>query len=132
LIGAEASSRFQTMPVPDLGGVALCHGDFHAVQCVERDGRLSAVVDWESAWAGNADIDLAVAHAYLDCYCPADLARAFFAGYAAVRLVPAGYEAASLPVRMAQALALMHVWHGRGREVNVRRAAGLFRAYSQR
>src|SRR5437899_12695783 len=36
------------------------------VQCVVDQGRISAVVDWESARAANSAIDLAIPHAHLD------------------------------------------------------------------
>ena len=69
-LARDEAQQFQGSQMPGLEGVALCHGDFHPMQCVEDQGRIAAVLDWESAWAGNPEIDLAVTHAYLDFYCP--------------------------------------------------------------
>jgi Ser/Thr protein kinase RdoA (MazF antagonist) len=131
LLDASDVARFKSLAMPSAHGVALCHSDFHAVQCVVQDGRIVAVVDWESAWAGNPLIDFAIAHAYLEAYAPAELTDRFFAGYAALRPLPADYEQDYLPVRMAHTLGLLKVWHGQGREAGVRRAIELFRKYAK-
>jgi aminoglycoside phosphotransferase (APT) family kinase protein len=129
VIGRDEAGRFRTLPMPELTGTSLCHGDFHAVQCIVRAGRVTAVLDWESAWVGNPAIDFAVTQTYLESYCPGELLTSFAAGYLARRSLPHGYERDYLPVRMAQALALMRVMHARGEAIYVARAVDLFRAY---
>lgn len=129
LIAAAEAEAFKTLPFPALHGTSLCHGDFHAVQCVVRDGHIAAVVDWESAWSGNAAIDFAVTQVYLESYCPADHLAAFVAGYLSRRALPAGYARDYLPVRMAQALALARVMHQRAMAAYAARAIELYRAY---
>ncbi len=140
LLTADEVSRFRALEMPSAVGESLCHSDYHAVQCVVRDGRISAVVDWESAWIGNPLIDLAISHAYLDFYCPRALTRAFLSGYLSVREIPAEYGLGYLPVRMAQVLGMLRAWYTRGPEVwhaaivqqKVARAVRLFRLYAQR
>lgn len=130
LLDRKESARLFALEAPPLPGVALCHGDFHFVQCLVRQGRLSAVVDWESAWAGNAAVDVAIAHAYFDYSgSPLEFIRAFFAGYAAIRPLPPEYERRYLPVRMAQALGLLWFWHKQGHSGHAQRARELYRAY---
>ena len=129
LIGAAEAEAFRALPMPDLAGTSLCHGDFHAVQCVVHDGHISAVVDWESAWSGNSAIDFAVTQVYLESYCPGDLLAAFVTGYLSQRTLPAGYQRDYLPVRMAQALALTRGMATRGMTEYAARPVELFRAY---
>lgn len=130
LLNREESARLFALEAPPLHGAALCHGDFHFVQCLVRQGRLSAVVDWESAWAGNAAVDVAIAHAYLDYFGSSlEFIRAFFAGYTAIRPLPPEYERRYLPVRMAQALGLLWFWHKQSHSGHVQRARELYRAY---
>jgi Ser/Thr protein kinase RdoA (MazF antagonist) len=125
---------------PDVEGTSLCHGDFHAAQCLVRGDRIRAVVDWESAWSGNPTVDLALAHAYLDSYAPPALVRRFLEAYGAERPLPAGYERDYLPVRVVHVLSVMRVWHRAGPAVwegavrggRVGRALELFREYSAR
>ena len=131
LIEPAEAEAFRALPMPDMSGTNLCHGDFHAVQCIVHEGRVSAVVDWESAWSGNAAIDFAVTQVYLESYCPGDLLSAFVAGYLSRRTLPSGYQRDYLPVRMAQALALMRAMLARGTPEYVARAAELYRAYLQ-
>jgi Ser/Thr protein kinase RdoA (MazF antagonist) len=129
LIAVAEADAFKSLPFPTLDGTSLCHGDFHAVQCVVRDGHIGAVVDWESAWSGNAAIDFAVTQVYLESYCPADHLAAFVAGYLSRRALPADYAHDYLPVRMAQALALARVMHQRAMTNYAARATELYRAY---
>ena len=117
--------------MPTIDGTELCHGDFHAVHCLVRDGRITAVVDWEAAWAGNSMVDLAVAHAYLNYYCPLEAVRSFLAGYEQVKPLPVDYERAYLPARMAHALELAKIWRLRGRPAEARRAVELYRIYAR-
>ncbi len=131
LLDARDVAGFKSLAMPPAHGVSLCHSDFHAVQCIVRDGRIVAVVDWESAWAGNPLIDFAIVHAYLDYYTPPELLGCFFRGYASLRALPADYERAYLPVRMAHALALLWISHGQGHRPAAARAADLFRTYSR-
>ncbi|MBP2226961.1 aminoglycoside phosphotransferase (APT) family kinase protein [Azospirillum agricola] len=44
-------------PPPD--AVVLCHRDFHGGNCLVKDGRLSAILDWEFAGFGDPMEDLA-------------------------------------------------------------------------
>jgi Ser/Thr protein kinase RdoA (MazF antagonist) len=129
LIEPAEAAVFRALPMPSMDGTSLCHGDFHTVQCVVRDARISAVVDWERAWSGNSQIDLAVTHAYLESYCPAEPLAAFFQGYLAHRPLPASYARDSLPARMAHALGLLQVWQRQGRPQFVARGVELFRGY---
>ena len=107
-------------------------------------------MDWEAAWAGNAAIDLAFTHAYLDFYCvsqtgdgvgrAAQLSRCFFDGYTALRPLPADYATAYLPVRMAHALGVLRAWHAWGpaawrnavERQRVARVLELFRVYARK
>ena len=130
LLTRDEASRLGGMPFPDLDGRALCHGDFHAVQCVVADDHVSAVVDWASAWAGNAEVDLAVALAYLEFYAKPELVSRFLAGYAAVRPLGVDHSRRTLPTQMAHAVVLAGVWLGRRRMPTARRAVGLFRGYA--
>jgi aminoglycoside phosphotransferase (APT) family kinase protein len=130
-IARDEAARFRGLATPPLEGPALCHRDFHGVQCVVARGRIAAVVDWESAWASSPVIDLAIAHAYLDFYCAPPLLDAFFSGYAAARPLPDRYDRDNLPIRMAHALGMMKVWHEQGLEPNLRRTIDLFRAYAR-
>jgi Ser/Thr protein kinase RdoA (MazF antagonist) len=129
LIGAQEAALFRALPMPSLDGTSLCHGDFHTVKCVVREGRITAVVDWEKAWSGNAQIDIAVTHAYLESYCPAEPLAQFFSGYLAHRSLPTGYARDSLPVRIAHTLGMLSIWHNQGRAPFVARGVELFRAY---
>jgi aminoglycoside phosphotransferase (APT) family kinase protein len=130
-------SLLKSIEVPQTDGVSLCHSDFHTVQCVVNNGRITAVVDWESAWSGNPLIDLAITHAYLDYYCPMELTRCFFAGYSLIQSLPNDYDLRYLPVRMAHVVGLMRVWQRQGTEAwqsaverkKVDRAIALYRAY---
>lgn len=131
LIEAREAASFRALPLPGLDGTALLHGDFHAVQCIVRDARIAAVVDWEKAWAGNPDVDLAVTHAYLESYCPAEPLARFFEGYATLRPLPASYARSSLVVRMAHVLGMTQAWHRQGRAEFVARGVELFRAYAR-
>ena len=131
LIEQSEAEAFRSLPMPDMSGTNLCHGDFHAVQCIVHEGRISAVVDWESAWSGNSAIDFAVTQVYLESYCPGDLLASFVTGYLSQRTLPTGYQRDYLPVRMAQALALMRVMLTRGTPEYAARAVELFRAYLQ-
>jgi aminoglycoside phosphotransferase (APT) family kinase protein len=45
---------------PDVDGAVLVHDDLHSANLlVADDGELTAVLDWDKAWAGPADGDLA-------------------------------------------------------------------------
>ncbi len=131
LIDESEAATFCTLPMPDMSGSQLCHGDFHAVQCIVHEGRISAIVDWESAWSGNTAIDFALTQVYLESYCPGDLLASFITGYLSQRTLPSDYQHDYLPVRMAQALSLMRVMLARGTPEYATRAVELFRAYLQ-
>jgi Ser/Thr protein kinase RdoA (MazF antagonist) len=128
LLRPDETALFKRLPMPDIDGTSLCHMDFNAVNCVVSDGHIAAVVDWESAWAANPLIDLAIAHSYLEYHCPEDAVRCFLDAYAASRPIPADYPATYLPVCLAHLLGLMWVWNSRGLAANVRRAAKIFTA----
>jgi aminoglycoside phosphotransferase (APT) family kinase protein len=149
LLSAEDLGLHRGLEVPSTAGRGLCHADYHAPQCIVEGGRISAVVDWESAWIGNPNIDLAFTHAYLDYYCMTQgtnaLVRAgglrarFFEGYGSVRPVDASYELDYLPVRMAHLVGVMRTWHDWGGEVwsealldRLPRATALYRAYARK
>lgn len=137
LLSAEEDERFRRLRLPPHQGSSLCHGDFHAVQCVVRMGRIAAIVDWEAAWAGNPTIDCAVTQAYLESYAPAALVRAWLDGYQEQRSLPPDYARAYLPVRMVQVVGVLRAWraHGVWRAAvasgRVPRALELFRAYAR-
>src|SRR5262249_22704361 len=122
--------RFKQRAMPDIPGASLCHGDFHTVQCVVDEGRIAAIVDWETAWAGNPLIDLAVATSSFEYSAPA-LALPFLESYSRARPVPSDFASRYLPVRMAHALGLIRVFNIQKREANVARAVELFRSYLQ-
>lgn len=132
LLEASEAVRFGSLAMPKADAAELCHGYFHAAQCIVRDERIAAIVDWARAWAGNRAIDLAIVQHYLDYYCPTDLARCFFAGYQTVRPLPERFDEACLPIRMAHALARVKVWHDRGRAKKLRREIELLRTYLRR
>lgn len=131
LIERDDARLFASLKLPNPQVASLCHGDFHGVQCVVDEGKITAIVDWETAWAGDPGIDLAIAHAYLDCYCPLECTQAFFTGYRAVRSLPDDYGRAYLPARMGHVLGLLTVWSQQGLITNVKRSRSLFRAYCQ-
>jgi aminoglycoside phosphotransferase (APT) family kinase protein len=130
-LGRDEAARFRALATPDLEGPSLCHRDFHGVQCVVDRGRIAAVVDWESAWASNPSVDLAIAHGYLDFYCDPSLIEAFFTGYRSARPLPDRYDRDNLPIRMAHALGMMRVWDEQGLDPNLRRSIELFRTYTR-
>ena len=131
LLTPEEVDEFKGLPLPSLEGEFLCHGDFHAVQCLVHEERIAAVVDWESAWSGNPPVDLAMTNVYMDFYCPVLLSRAFFAGYASVRPMPENYVINLRPVRLAQTLALAGVWLRQENTTNLQRTLDLYRAYAR-
>lgn len=132
VLDAREAARFGAFALPKADAAELCHGYFHAAQCIVHDERIAAVVDWGRAWAGNRAIDLAIVQHYLDYYCPTELGRCFFAGYQAVRPLPERFDEACLPIRMAHALARVKVWHARGRAEKRRHEIELLRTYLRR
>lgn len=140
LLSAAEVSLFQSLKMPSTDGFSLCHSDYHTVQCVVRNGHITAVVDWESAWSGNPLIDLAITHAYLDYYCPMELTRCFFTGYTSVRSLPEDYNLQYLPVRMAHVVGLLRAWQRQGTEAwqsaverkKVERTIALYRVYCRK
>jgi len=128
-LSARDMRRFAALPVPALEGQSLCHGDFHAVQCIVDGGRITAVVDWQSSRRGNPLHDLAVTHTYLDYYAAPECIRSFLDGYAEVAVVPSEYELAYRPVRVVQALALARVFQYQARQALAGRAMELARRY---
>jgi aminoglycoside phosphotransferase (APT) family kinase protein len=131
---------FKSLKMPQTDGISLCHSDYHTVQCVVQNGKITAIVDWESAWSGNPLIDLAIAHAYLDYYCPMELTRCFFDGYSLMQRLPNDYDLHYLPVRIAQVVGLLRIWERQGAEAwksaverkKVDRAIALYRAYCRK
>lgn len=114
LLTVAEAGCFAALSAPEIEGRHLCHSDFHAVQCLHDGNRITAVVDWESAWAGNPLVDLAITAAYLDFYSPPALIDEFYAGYRSVQTLPPGFARDYLPVRLAQTLAVLRAWHQRG------------------
>ena len=140
LLDAKDAALYRSLPVPAVDGTRLCHSDFHAVQCIVAGDRIAAVVDWESAWAGNPVVDFALTQAYLEFYSPLELVHCFASGYLSASFLPPDYQHAYLPVRMALPLSLLRVWRGQGevawahavQQRHVRRAVDLFRGYARR
>jgi aminoglycoside phosphotransferase (APT) family kinase protein len=60
---------------------SLCHGDYNPSQCVRRGPAVTAAVDWESAYLGDASHDRIAFEAMLRCTVPHDLADAAVAAY---------------------------------------------------
>lgn len=117
--------------LPAQRGASLCHGDFHAAQCiVDADadaGRIAAVVDWEAAFAGDPVYDYADHHTYmLNTYHP-DLVDSFRQGYEAVRRLPADYDHKYRSVRMIQQLVLIRTFHRRIEAERVQQGLDLYR-----
>ncbi len=131
ILTQEEVGSFKCLPMPDVAGTSLCHGDFHTVHCVVDAGRISAVVDWETAWMGNPFVDLAVTISYFDYYAPG-LASTFLEAYGRERPLPSGFEPTYLPVRMAHTLGLIRVFNLQQRAANVARGVALFRSYLHR
>ena len=131
ILTASEISLFKSLPMPEIKGFSLCHGDFHGVQCIVKQGKITAIVDWESAWVGNPSIDLGMTHAYLDSYCPVELIRCFFQGYLAITPLPDDYPQISMPVRMAQILGLMNTWYQSGYQDGITQALKVYRIYAQ-
>ena len=131
LLTHEEVALFKSVPMPDIKGFSLCHGDFHGVQCIVKQGQITAIVDWESAWIGNPSVDLAMTHAYLDCYCPVELTRCFFNGYLSVTPLPADYVQANLPIRMAQILGLLNTWYQADFPEGMKQALKMYRIYTK-
>lgn len=129
VLNTDEVAVLKSLTLPTVDGLALCHGDFHPSQCVARDGKITAVVDWQGSWVGNCAIDLAIAHAYLDYYCSPELIKCFFVGYTSKRSLPSGYQLTYLPVRMLQSLAILRNWHNQGNPDYVERAVKQYRAY---
>lgn len=119
------------LPMPNMSGLSLCHGDFHAVQCVVAGGRIAAVLDWDGAWAGNPEVDLAIAHAYTELYAPTEVVDAFLKAYAAERPISAAYARESLPVRMAHMVAVAWVMQTRQQPELLKRAVTQLRVHAR-
>ena len=115
--------------LPTRNALELCHGDFHAVQCLDDGGRVSAIVDWESAWVGDSFADLAMTETYLRLYCSVGLIDAFRAGYASFRPMLADYEANYTSIKAGQALALAYTFHENGAVDDARTSIKLLREY---
>lgn len=114
--------------LPATQGASLCHGDFHAAQCIVdsatiRDDtpRIEAVVDWEAASAGDPVYDFADHHVYMEnTYHPALIGH-FREGYESVRPLPRDYDKRYTSVRMIQQLVLVRTFHRRIEPDRVRR-----------
>lgn len=140
LLERDEAEGFRALPIPPIHGFSLCHGDFHAVQCIVGTERIRAVVDWESAWAGNAAIDVAFTQAYLEFYASLDHTARYLDGYRALRPLPPDYSVSYLPARMALLLVLLTTWRRLGPQVweqacgdqRVSRVLSLFRSYLAR
>ncbi|MEZ6099220.1 MAG: aminoglycoside phosphotransferase family protein [Pirellulaceae bacterium] len=77
---AEAA-RLTQIQLPAMRGASLCHLDFHGIQCVACEGRLTAVVDWEEATIADPEIDLAIALTYCELYEASNLSQIFLEAY---------------------------------------------------
>ena len=122
VIDSDDALRAALDDLPPADGHRLCHGDFNPGQCVRRGGRLTAVVDWESAHAGDADYEAAAFEAFARATVRRDLADAAINAYAGAR--PNYLERRELyrPVRVAHAASLAVLFH-RDRRGGLARAA---------
>jgi len=117
------------LPSPNLSGNSLCHNDFHPAQCIVDNGHIATAVDWQEAWSGNAIIDVAIAHAYLDFYCPASLVKCFLRGYIALRPLPETYHQTSLPIRLCHTVNMISSAYQQGQQSKMARALKQYNAY---
>jgi aminoglycoside phosphotransferase (APT) family kinase protein len=113
--------------LPPFAGRSLCHGDYHAVQCIVAGQQIAAVVDWEGSNIGDPLVDLALAQVYLEFYAPAQFRAAFLRGYLGVRPVPPGKLGRYGIVRIFQILALLRAWSSRGNPVAAERCRQMLR-----
>ena len=120
--------------LPPMEGASLCHGDFHAAQCIvdgqarsEDSSRITAVVDWEAASAGDPVYDYADHHVYMENTYHPGLIESFRQGYEAVRQLPRDYDRRYLPVRMIHQLVLVRTFHRRIEPDRVRKGIELYR-----
>ena len=122
--------------LPTMQGASLCHGDFHAAQCIVdvQAGvpRITAVVDWEAASAGDAVYDYADHHVYMDNTYHPVLVDAFRRGYESMRPLPRAYDADYKGVRMIQQLVLVRTFHRRVEPDRVRRGIEQYRKLAVR
>jgi aminoglycoside phosphotransferase (APT) family kinase protein len=130
LTAAEMASFSQSFRPPETA-VRLCHGDFHAVQAIVDDGQLRAVVDWQSAWAGDPLVDLAVAETNLAMYSSPEFLVAFRRAYED-RAVESPWladchHATRQRLGLWQALALVEVAERTGHAALRERALGFLR-----
>jgi aminoglycoside phosphotransferase (APT) family kinase protein len=114
LLDAAAVATFATARLPPSDAARLCHGDFQPVQCIVDGARISAVVDWEAAWAGDPLTDLALAETHLRVVAGARAAEAFLLGYSGRRAIPGAYAEDYRPVRLACLVGLLGTWLSQG------------------
>jgi aminoglycoside phosphotransferase (APT) family kinase protein len=115
-------------PGTTTGRCSLCHGDYHAAQCVRRGGRLVAAVDWESSHWGDAGDDHAAFEIMMRVTVPAEVAQVALDAYAASRPF---FDASRYETRRtAHAAALTVAFHDVRRHAYARSARHLLRQAS--
>ena len=110
LIPVHDLDTFSTAQLPSTEGRSLCHSDYREAQCVIDSHRISAVLDWESAWSGNALIDFAIARTHLELLGEQRIVEAFANGYLAGRTLVADFDDEYRVVFMATVLGLFRAW----------------------
>ena len=118
--------------VPGPRGFGMCHGDFNPSQCVRVGPAVNAVVDWEAAYVGDPTFDYALFDVVLETAAPPALAEACRAAYAARRPLPAGYEEAYRPFKLAHAIALAGTYHAKRRGGPLRTTQALAQRLARR
>ncbi len=128
------SARRTVGALPTTQGTSLCHGDFHAAQCIvdsatvsDTTPRIEAVVDWEAASAGDPVYDYADHHTYMENTYHPGLIDSFRQGYESIRPLPRDYDRSYRSVRLIQQLVLVRTFHRRIEPDRVRRGIDLYR-----
>ena len=108
---ANVEAALPHLPRPRAFG--MCHGDFNPSQCVRVGPAVNAVVDWEASYVGDPTFDYALFDVALETAAPPALADACRAAYAARRPLPANYDEAYRPFKLAHAIALAGTYHAK-------------------
>ncbi|MCB9682103.1 MAG: aminoglycoside phosphotransferase family protein [Alphaproteobacteria bacterium] len=92
----------------------LCHGDFKPTNLLVRDATVTAVLDWEFAWAGLRWFDLGQLLRWDDRY-PPDFADGVEVGYRAHHPLPADWRSLAATVDVVNLLGFLARRAGRPR-----------------
>jgi aminoglycoside phosphotransferase (APT) family kinase protein len=106
--------HLRRFPIPDIHGHSLCHGDYHAAQCIVSQGMITAVIDWEAAFAADRRVDYAVTSTYLKLYGNQSLVGHFERGYATHWQYDPSVSDQFRSIRLISWLNMMKAWHSRG------------------